>query len=351
MAKQSQGLEQWTPYLEAIRDILIPMKKKPEKEAKSAEGEAAKKETAKLMLPPIYTHKLVTIVGMKTTVGRFLPVSHEGDSIETYVDKVVVLGAQRAEFIARKLKATERRAHMRMFRELAEQKTSKDWEAAFKGWLNKRCEIPNALCALCWNCSLFGSLNTSTKESERGATFARTRYFDTYSIEPVSSCIAQMGSDEGMAIGNTVDEDLSKNRGEASFHMYEYVKPDTHFPFITIIEGATLLDVAGLLNAQMFADLHGHGKYSANNGKFQTEVWAVSAGVPKFSVLDMLAKADAGGVDGLRQWFTGKTAPFENPLPVEGKLVPTLWSEEVDTLRGALTSEFDEYIKLLSKLK
>ena len=82
----------------------------------------------KRALPPHYRQRTVTIVGIKTTAGRFLPVSHEGDSNETYVDKVDLLGKTRAEFIARKLKGIERRMHMRLFRELAETQTGLGWE-------------------------------------------------------------------------------------------------------------------------------------------------------------------------------------------------------------------------------
>lgn len=295
----------------------------------------------KFALPPHYTQPIVTIVGLKTTTARFMPVSHEGDSNETYVDKVDDLrGANRAEFIARKLKATERRAHMRLFRELAEQETGKEWRTAFQGWFKRECEIPNDLCTLCWNDSLFGSL-----EAGKGATFARARYFDTYSIESSDMCVAQTGSDEGMAVGNTVGEDLSKGRGDASLHYYEYVKAGTHFPFITIIESPTMLDVAGLLHAITLADLHGHGKYSANNGKFETEILAVSTGVPRFSILNMLDWA-VDGVDGLRDRFltNSKRATFESPI---GGEVLTLWGQETEALREELVGAFKDYVNRL----
>jgi CRISPR type I-D-associated protein Csc2 len=295
-------------------------------------------DKSKPALPPHYTQKLVTIVGLKTTAARFMPVSHEGDSNETYVDKVENLrGTNRAEFIARKLKATERRAHMRLFRELTEKETGKSWQTAFEGWFKRACEIPNGLCTLCWNDSLFGSL-----EAGKGATFARIRYFDTYSIESSDDCVAQTGSEEGMAVGNTVGEDLSKGRGDASLHYYEYVKPGTHFPFITIIENPTMLDIAGLLNAITLADLHGHGKYSANHGKFDTEIFAVSTGVPRFSILDMLDWA-AEGVDKLRNDFKQK-AVFESPF---GGEVLTLRDNESDVLRAELAGAFKEYVNHL----
>ena len=110
----------------------------------------------KTALPPHYTLRVVTIVGIKTTVGRFMPVSHEGESNETYIDKVDLLGAQRAEFIARKIKAIERRQHMRLFRELTEKHTKKSWDDAFKSWFKLSCEIPDGQCTLCWQrCDLF----------------------------------------------------------------------------------------------------------------------------------------------------------------------------------------------------
>jgi CRISPR type I-D-associated protein Csc2 len=238
----------------------------------------------------IYTRQIVTIVGVKTTASRFLPVSHAGYSNETYVDKLDdLLGKPRAEFIGRKLKGIERRAHMTLFRELIEaqsngsQDQNQNWRAFFSNRFGKECTIPDGLCIACWNCSLFGGL-----EAGKGATFSRIRYFDTFSVEDAGECIQTDDSPEQMAIGNTVGEDLSLERGEASFHRYEYVKAGTRFPFITIIESPTLLDVAGYLTAIKLADQHGYGKYSANHGKFETKFFAVSTGYPLFSVLNML---------------------------------------------------------------
>ena len=301
----------------------------------------------KTALPPHYTLRVATIVGIKTTVGRFMPVSHEGESNETYVDKVDLLGAQRAEFIARKMKAIERRQHMRLFRELTEKHTQKKWGEVFKGWFKLPCEIPDGQCTLCWNDSLFGSLMPG-----KGATFSRARYFDTYSLEDAGQCVAQLGSEEGIAVGNTVGEDLSKGRGDASLHFYEYVKPGTHFPFITVIEGPTLLDVAGLLNAITLADSHGYGKYSANTGKFQTEILAISSGVPRFSVLDMLEWAAEAGPDGdpvapIRQQFN----PDKPGIVFEDNVhenVVTLFGEDTEALRTQLDAEFKKYVGALS---
>ncbi len=312
------------------------------------------KDLKRRVLPPHFVQRTVTIVGIKTTAGRFLPVSHEGDSNETYVDKVELLGKVRAEFIARKLKGIERRMHMRLFRELTETQTGRPWDEQFKVWFDKRaCEIPNALCTICWNDSLFGSL-----EAGKGATFSRIRYFDTYSVEGAEDCIARLGSDEGMAIGNTVGEDLSKGRSDSSFHMYEYVKPGTHFPFITVIESPTTLDIAGLLHAITAADARGYGKYSANSGKFSTEILAVSSGLPRFSVLDMLAWAtSAGGVNvdpliGIRERFTATAgdhrARFEDG--VHG-MPATLWGEETERLRPLLNDQFSAYVDALANGK
>ena len=244
-----------------------------------------------------YTRQVVTITGIKTTTSRFLPVSHEGYSNETYVDKLDLLGTTRAEFIGRKLKGIERRAHMSLFREMvisidqfAEQDKlvvkdqENNWEAFFKTHFGTACFLPDKLCIACWNCSLFGGLNTDKKS----ATFSRIRYFDTFSIEDAAMCIQTDDSPEEMAIGNTVGEDLSEERGEASFHRYEYVKAGTRFPFITIIESPTLLDVVGYIASVRLADQHGYGKYSANNGKFKTDFIAIATGYPMFSVLDML---------------------------------------------------------------
>jgi hypothetical protein len=237
---------------------------------------------------------------------------------------------------------------MRLFRELTEKHTGQPWDQAFKGWFGgQACELPGPLCTLCWNDSLFGSLDPG-----KGATFSRARYFDTFSVESAGECVAMLGSEEGMAIGNTVGEDLDPSkRGPASIHSYEYVKAGTHFPFITIIEGPTLLDVAGLLNAMVVADVHGYGKYSANTGKFQTEILAVSTGIPRFSVLDMLAWAEEGGssenpVAAIRERFNpdGPQVVFEDN--VRG-VVGTLYGEQTGVLRGQLDGEFARYVAAL----
>ena len=244
---------------------------------------------------------------------------------------------------------------MRLFRELAEKHTKKPWQDAFSAWFSGRiCEIPNDLCTLCWNDSLFGCLKTDKAGQEtRGAAFSRIRYFDTFSVESTSECVAMLGSEEGTAIGNTVGEDLSKERGPASIHNYEYVKAGTHFPFITIIEGPTLLDVAGLLNAMVVADVHGYGKYSASTGKFQTEILAVSTGIPRFSVLDMLEWAEEGEtsedpVAAIRQHFNPDSPQvvFEDNVR---SVVGTLYGEQADVLRGQLDSEFARYVAALNR--
>jgi CRISPR type I-D-associated protein Csc2 len=292
---------------------------------------------------PIYTRRVVTIVGVKTTKSRFLPVSHEGHGIETYVDKLDLLGKTRAEFIGRKLKGIERRAHMNLFRELVQQRANKNWQEYFQAHFDRPCTIPDGLCVACWNCTLFGALDA------RGqlATFSRARYFDTYSIEDATECIAMEGSEEGMAIGNQVYEDLvadaaGKARGERgpeSFHQYEYVKAGTRFPFITIIESPTLLDVVGYLHTVRRADEHGYGKYSANHGKFDTEFLVVATGYPRFSVLDMLKWADEGT---LESRFDERKVHFDD---LNGSVA--LFGEEIEALAGKLMEAFEEYFRAL----
>ncbi len=305
----------------------------------------------------IYTRQVVTIVGVKTTASRFLPVSHAGYSNETYVDKLDLLGKTRAEFIGRKLKGIERRAHMTLFREMVEaaerQKKEEelkdkpeeerqtaieafkpDWRSFFSEKFGKECTIPDGLCIACWNCSLFGGLVAG-----KGATFSRIRYFDTFSVEDAAECIQTDDSPEQMAIGNTVGEDLSLERGEASFHRYEYVKAGTRFPFITLIESPTLLDVAGYLAAVKLADQHGYGKYSANHGKFKTEFLAVSTGYPLFSVLDMLTWLESGAL----------TKP-DDKLKFEAAVGSrvSLFSPDIDEVQKKLGDEFKTYIAALN---
>ena len=283
---------------------------------------------------PSYTRRVVTIAGIKTVKTRFLPVSHEGQGIETYVDKLELLERNRAEFISRKLKGIERRAHMSLFRELVEQK-GQGWQDYFKAKFDKDCTIPDGLCIACWNCSLFGGL-----EAGKGATFSRARYFDTYSVEDTGDCVAMEGSEEGMGIGNQVYEDVNKSRGSETYHLYEYVKAGTHFPFITIIESPTLLDVAGYLHAVRRADEHGYGKYSANHGKFDTEFLAVATGYPRFSVLDMLKWAEAGTLKGL---FDKHEVKFDD---LNGSVA--LFGKEIDEVAGKLKEAFDEYYEALN---
>jgi CRISPR type I-D-associated protein Csc2 len=282
----------------------------------------------------IYTRQIVTVVGVKTTAARFLPVSHQGYSNETYVDKVDLLGKTRAEFIGRKLKGIERRAHMALFRELLEAKQNQDWQSYFAEKFGKACTIPDGLCVACWNCSLFGGM-----EAGKGATFSRIRYFDTFSVEDAAECIQSDDSPEQMAIGNTVGEDLSVERGEASFHRYEYVKAGTHFPFITIIESPTLLDVAGYLAAVKLADQHGYGKYSANHGKFETEFLAISTGFPLFSVLNLLTWLENGVLVNPQEKLRFETAVSEPT---------TLFGDEIETIREAMSDQFSAYLAALA---
>jgi len=317
-------LASFREQLHTIEDILVP-----------------RLDDKKKIVKPSFTRKVVTIVGLKTTKARFLPVSHEGYSTDTYIDKVELLGATRAEFIARKQKGIERRAHMALFRELLAAKAQENWDAAFSKIFGKTCFIPDELCLACWNCSLFGGM-----EAGRGGAFSRARYFDTYSLEPAEFAVAMEGSEEGMAIGNTVSEDLAKKRGAESYHQYEYVKAGVHFPFVTIIESPTLLDVAGYLRAVKIADEHGYGKYSASHGKFATVFLAVSTGYPRFSILDLLAWAGSEG-DPVR--ITEKFNPADPGVSFEtntGEPV-TFWGAETDELAGQLEAEFAAYFNLL----
>lgn len=284
---------------------------------------------------PIFTRRVATIVGIKTVKSRFLPVSHEGQGIETYVDKLDLLDKNRAEFISRKLKGIERRAHMSLFRELIEQKGT-SWNEFFKAKFDKECTIPDELCIACWNCSLFGGL-----EAGKGATFSRARYFDSYSIEDTGDCVAMEGSEEGMGIGNQVYEDVSKPRTSDTYHLYEYVKAGTRFPFITIIESPTLLDVAGYIHAVRRADEHGYGKYSANHGKFDTEFLAVATGYPRFSVLNMLKWAEAGTIKGL---FDSRAVKFDD---LNGSVA--LFGSEIEELADKLQEAFNEYFEALNR--
>jgi len=305
----------------------------------------------------IYTRQVVTIVGVKTTTSRFLPVSHAGYSNESYVDKLDdLVGRARAEFIGRKLKGTERRAHMTLYRQIVEaQQNGSDqnatWRTFFATHFDKECTVPEALCIACWNCSLFGGL-----EAGKGATFSRVRYFDTFSVEDGAECIQTDDAPEQMAIGNTVGEDLSVERSDASFHRYEYVKAGTRFPFITVIESPTLLDVAGYLAAVKLADQHGYGKYSANHGKFATEFLAVSTGYPQFSVLDMLAWLENGEEEepsnGNPSNERAEGAKMESKIADKfeaaiGEPV-ALFGDDIAEVRKQLDNEFKSYIDALN---
>jgi CRISPR type I-D-associated protein Csc2 len=331
MSNDEQNNEQVAKFEEQLAKVqtLVPREVKGKKLAQA-----------------IYTRQVVTVVGVKTTAGRFLPVSHAGYSNETYVDKLDdLLGKSRAEFIGRKLKGIERRAHMTMFREMIEAESKIGWREFFAGKFGTKpedaCTIPDKLCLACWNCSLFGGMESQVKKA---GTFSRIRYFDTFSVEDAAECIQSDESPEQMAIGNVVYEDLAregeeKTRGAESFHRYEYVKAGTHFPFITIIESSTLLDVAGYLAAVKLADQHGYGKYSANNGKFGTKFLAVSTGYPLFSVLNML------------EWL-GKNE-LQNPadkLKFETAVgVPvSLFDDAIAKVQQKLSGEFKAYSDALT---
>lgn len=310
----------------------------------------------------VYTRQVVTIVGVKTVVSRFLPVSHEGYSNETYVDKLNLLDRSRAEFIGRKLKGTERRAHLTLFRQMVEANQSSndreaDWRTFFANHFgttsDNACSVPEQLCLACWNCSLFGGLESKVKKA---GVFSRIRYFDTFSVEDGAECIQTDDAPEQMAIGNTVGEDLSVERSDASFHRYEYVKAGTRFPFITVIESPTLLDVAGYLAAVKLADQHGYGKYSANHGKFATEFLAVSTGYPQFSVLDMLTWLENDVQEEATNGNPGneraEDAKFENKIANKfeaavGEPV-SLFGDDIAEVRKKLNDEFESYVEALN---
>lgn len=317
-----------TSFTKQLSDVASLAPREPKKGKKVAQ--------------PTFTREVVTVVGLKTTAARFLPVSHEGHSNETYVDKVDVLGKQRAEFIARKLKGIERRAHMALFRELAARAGDDDWKPFFEEHFGTPCIIPDGLCIACWNCALFGGLDAAGQR----ATFSRARYFDTYSVEETLECVSMLESEEGMGIGNQVYEDMvadkegkARGRGAETYHLYEYVKADTHFPFITLIESPTLLDVIGYLHAVRRADAHGYGKYSANHGKFDTQFLAVATGYPRFSVLNMLRWAEAGELE-------AKFAAGEVQFDALDEVV-MLTGDEIDALADKLQGAFDEYVTAL----
>lgn len=320
----TEKIELFKQQLGSIEEVLVP-----------------REENKQKIVKPSFTRKIVTIVGLKTTKSRFLPVSHEGYSTDTFIDKVELLGSSRAEFIGRKLKGIERRAHMTLFRELIEAKGGKKWEDVFNEAFGRLCYIPDKLCIACWNCSLFGGL-----EAGKGAAFSRIRYFDTYSLQPTEFAIAMEGSEEGMAVGNTVSEDLAQKRGSESYHQYEYVKAGVHFPFITIIENPTLLDIAGYIKAVKIADEHGYGKYSANHGKFDTTFLAVSTGYPCFSVLDMLSWSGPNADTNLITSKFQENAPevtFETNIGI----AITFWGSEMEILLRQLDHEFKVYYELL----
>jgi len=128
-------------------------------------------------------------------------------------------------------------------------------------------------------------------------------------------------------------------RGEASFHRYEYVKAGTRFPFITIIESPTLLDVAGYLASIKLADQHGYGKYSANHGKFETQFLAVSTGYPLFSVLDMLT------------WLeNGELIDPSAKLRFEGAVGEpvSIFGADIDAVQKTLDKQFEAYLNALN---
>lgn len=320
---------------------------------------------------------IITIVGMKRTTSNFLPVSHEGEGNETYVDKVEKLlngeDGVRAEFIARKQEGIERRGHMNLIRNKIKEYLSKDRYSGkveeinkkellndkWKKLFGRKCIIPHDLCISCPNCSLFGGWNSDIKStkskrennSKSQKTFSRVRNFDTYSVQ-TDDCIVNDESVQGMKISNQVAED-NKKATASNFHYYESVKPGVYFPFIVMIERATLFDVASYLKAIRWADNHGYGKYSARNGKFQSEIWAIANGHPKFSVLDILEKAEQ--VEAINFENFSELLEFEgNALFKDnGKKIKLNVGEDkkeitdIADLEKQFEDEFEKYFKLL----
>lgn len=286
----------------------------------------------KKIAQPAWTKQVVTIVGVKTVTNRFLPVSHEGYSNETYVDKIDLLGRTRAEFISRKMKGIERRMHMALYRELAEANNDgESWQLFWEKHFGSVGIIPDGLCLADWNSSLFGGLDAKGQM----ATFSRIRYFDAFSIEETADCVGSMDNEE-MGIGNQVYEDLSQTRGSETYHLYEYVKSGTRFPFITIIESPTLLDVASMIHTIRRADGHGYGKYSANHGKFSTKFLIVATGYPRFSVLDMLKQAN-----------NDENLLPENPKFDSLQAPVMLQGDDIEKLANQLPEAFKAYVNAL----
>ncbi len=296
-------------------------------------------------LNPIFKGRVFTVVGIRRTTSRFMPVSHLGFSNESYVDKDTVLGEKRAVFIGRKQKAIERRMHMKILRrEFENLYGKKSWKDVWKENFTMECEIPNNLCVVCPNCSLFGALRAGEQ-----AWYSKSRYFDTYSIEPASTCIASKESDEGMGLGNQVYESPEEARGAETFFYYEYVKPNTHFPFITMILEPTELDVSGYLIAHSLANKQGFGQYSAVQGKFDSKILGVALGYPKFSVLDMFNWVKEGKEEG-KDCYTGIADRLTADVFLCEEENSVFLGENVNTFVGE-RSTFEKFRSLLTKYK
>ncbi|MDI6904574.1 MAG: type I-D CRISPR-associated protein Cas7/Csc2 [Candidatus Bathyarchaeia archaeon] len=295
-------------------------------------------------LNPIFKGRVFTVVGIRRTTSRFMPVSHLGFSNESYVDKDTVLGEKRAVFIGRKQKAIERRMHMKILRREFENLYGKSWKDIWKENFTMECEIPNNLCVVCPNCSLFGALRAGEH-----AWYSKSRYFDTYSIEPASTCIASKESDEGMGLGNQVYESPEEARGAETFFYYEYVKPNTHFPFITMILEPTELDVSGYLIAHSLANKQGFGQYSAVQGKFDSKILGVALGYPKFSVVDMLNWVKEGKEEG-KDCYTGIAERLTADVFLCEEENSVFLGENVNTFVGE-RSTFEKFRSLLTKYK
>lgn len=317
-----------------------------------------------------FSGRAVTLAGIMTSLSRFVPKSHEGFSNEAYVDKEWILGYKRVAFTARKLKASQRRAHIRLMREHLSANRSLTGNADAKGKFETSgkeiatgkqqswtCELPDKLCLRCPNCTLYGGL----RPGSQFALLSRARFQDSFSFEPTVACVANdesntgdMGID-GMGIGNTQFETLTSTRSSSSFFYYEYVRPGTHFPFVLTILDPDVLDVSGTLAAMALADSTGYGSYASNQGKFQTTVLAMALGLPRFSALDMITWSGCDDPEQARKRL-GDTAYYRQRL-VEKLRDPGRWlarglqvAEDDDLLRRG-AAQFEEQLGSLDLKK
>lgn len=300
------------------------------KVAKISFDEVIKKVKEKNLIRDIYEYsrlwkgKILTVIGIRTLTTRAIFQSHDNIGNETIVDKETINGVKRAVFTSRKQKAVERRAHIRLFRKFNPQYWS-------KAGIND-CIVPEALCRACPNCTLFGSMVPGRDI----ALASRIRYCDSFSIEPVEQCVATGVGDDGesgMAVGNMITSELVSQ----TLFYYEYIRPGTRFPFVTVILDPDPLDIAGFFAAHKLANSIGFGTYSTNHGKFKTDFLAIGFGMPNVTPLDL---AESKG-----------EIPEE---PIDGELVllsdeAEIFAQEAVEKFGELASKIDpqRYVKQL----